>query len=449
MSPLPRVAVGTLQRGADSRVILWALMEVFRQRDLQVQSFLSRACFAGYHGTATATGLSPRHLDSWLMSRELCRQLFFWGAGSCDLAVVQGEFVDGVADERPAGGSLDTLCDWLDLPRLAILDVTGIDDCRLPQRPKRVDALLLDRVPDSSQLARLRAKLESLWGVPVLGALEVLPELRAKVDAMPGGNRPPRDLCRQLGSNFLLHAQPQRVLELAFRQALTWTPPRPPASFPARSVVVALGYDQALNCYFPDSLDSLEACGATIVDFSPLRDERLPEGTEVVYLGCGHPERYAAELSQNHCMKLALRDHLRNGGRIYAEGGGLAYLCQQIETAEGDLRRMVGIFPAVARRNRTPGPPPPVEVTLDRDTWLGRQGVRLRGYRNPNWELDPVGTLTGCAAEPDHRHDVVKSCRAIGSQLHVNFAARSDLLPNFFQPHSPQPHPADPWTVAQ
>ena len=73
--------------------------------------------------------------------------------------------------------------------------------------------------------------------------------------------------------------------------------------------------------------------GAVVVDFSPLRDERLPEGTDIVYLGCGHPEVYAAELSANHCMKLSLRNHIRSGGRIYAEGGGLAYLCQQMETA--------------------------------------------------------------------------------------------------------------------
>ena len=448
MLPLPRVAVGTVQPEAESRAILWGLMEAFRSEGLQVQSFLSRACFARYHGAATASGLNPRHLDSWLMSPELCREIFVRGAQNCDLALVEGQFADAVADENGIGGSLDTLCQWLDLPRLVVLDVSRIEDGRLPDRPEQVDGLLLDRVTDSRQFSRLASELGTLWGVPVLGALEVLPELRAEIDALPRGTRPPRELCQRLGSHFLRHSQPQRVLALAFQRELAWGRPQFFAAEPACShVVVALAYDNAMDCYFPDTLDLLELRGATIVDFSPLRDERLPAGTDIVYLGCGHPELHAAELSQNHCMRLALRDHLRKGCRLYAESGGLAYLCQQIETAEGGLQRMVGIFPAIARLNQTTEPPVPVEVTLDRETWLGRQGARLRGYRSPCWHLEPAGVLDSCVVEPDHRYALVKSSQAIGSQLHLNFAAQPDLLSNFFQPHLPQADPADPWTT--
>jgi cobyrinic acid a,c-diamide synthase len=445
---LPRVAVGTLEPAADSRAILWALMEAFRQKGMQVQSFLSRACFASYHGTATATGLNPRHLDSWLMSPELCRQIFIRGTENCDLAVVEGKFAGSLAEENGAGGSLDTLCEWLDLPRVVVLDLCGSEDCRLPEPRGQVDALLLDRVGDSRHLAGLTTELEALWGVPVLGALELLPGLRAEIDAVAVGTRPPRELCQRLGRQFLRHGQPQRILELAFRRELAWVPPDLFASDPAPwPLVVALAYDNVFDCYFPDTLDLLESRGATILDFSPLRDERLPPGTDIVYLGCGHPERYAAELSQNHCIKLALRNHLRNGGRMYAEGGGLAYLCQEIEIAEGDLRRMVGVFPAIARPNQTDSPPTPVEVTLDREIWLGPPGTRLRGYRNPSWHLEPAGTLASCVVEPDHRYDLVRSSRAIGSRLHLNFAALPNLLPSFFQPHVLQSDPADPWTA--
>lgn len=445
MLPLPRVAVGTVQPEADCRAILWALMEALRAHGLQVQSFLSRAWFASYHGTATATGLNPRHLDSWLMSPDLCREIFLRGTENCDLALVAGKFASALAEDNGAGGNLDTLCQWLDLPKVVVLDVSRIDDCRMPEE---ADALLLDGVADGRDLARLAIELETLWGVPVLGALERLPEVRAEVDAVPAGNRPPRELCQRLGSHLMRHVEPQSVVRLAFRRELTWGPPR--VFCPARAVsplCVALAYDDAFDCYFSDALDLLESRGATILDFSPLRDERLPPGTDVVYLGCGHPERYAAELSQNHCMKLALRSHLRGGGRMYAEGGGLAYLCQQIELPEGDLWRMVGIFPAVARLNRNGNPPTPAEITLDRETWLGRPGTRLRGYQNPTWNLEPVGPLAGCVVEPGHRFDVVKSSRAIGSRLHLNFAAQPELLAGFFRPDLIQPDPADPWTA--
>ncbi len=145
MLPLPRLAVGTVQPDADSQPILWAAIEALRQQGLQLQSFHSRACLARYHGEATATGSNPRHLDSWLMSAELCREIFIRGAEGCDLALVEGEFGPPMADESGSGGRLDTLCDWLDLPRVVVLDVSAIEDCRLPEPPPQADALLLAR----------------------------------------------------------------------------------------------------------------------------------------------------------------------------------------------------------------------------------------------------------------------------------------------------------------
>jgi cobyrinic acid a,c-diamide synthase len=449
MLPLARVAVGTIQADADIQGMLWALIEAFRAKGLQVQSFLSRACFTAYHGSGVASGLSPRHLDSWLMSPEVCREIFVRGAEDSDLAVVQGEFAGVPVDGDDVGGSLNTLCEWLDLPRLVVLDICGAQNGPLPERPQQVDAVLLDRVVDSQELARVTAELEGCWGVPVLGALEALPELRAEIDGLPQGSRPPRELCRQLGGHLLRHAQPQRVLKLALQRELEWGLPRLYAEEPSSCrPVVALAYDDAMDCDFPDTLDLLETRGATIVDFSPLRDDRLPAGTDIVYLGCGRPERYAAELSRNHCMKLALRDHLRKGGRVYAEGGGLAYLCQQIQLGDGEMFRMVGIFPAIACANHGDGVPAPVEVTVDEQTWLAPQGARLRGYSIPCWRLRAAGPLRGCGREAELRYALVKSCGAIGSQIHLNFAAQPELLASFFQAGLSQVDNGDPWTAA-
>ena len=101
-----------------------------------------------------------------------------------------------------------------------------------------------------------------------------------------------------------------------------------------------------------------------MVDFSPLRDENLPPQADIVYLGCGHPEQFAAALAENHCMIAALRSHLRAGRRIYGEGGGAAFLCQRMETPEGEFKWMAGVLPAVARLVRDPLPGKPVEARL-------------------------------------------------------------------------------------
>jgi len=199
-------------------------------------------------------------------------------------------------------------------------------------------------------------------------------------------------------------------------------------------VRVAVAYDEAFRCYFPDTLDMLELRGATVRVFSPLRNECLPADTDIVYLGCGAPHEFADELAANQCMLMAVKGHVCSGRRIYAEGGGLAYLCQSIEVPEGKRLPMVGALKAIARRSAVRAAPTPIEVTLGDDSWLGSPGTKLRGYRNTNWQLEPTEPAPPLVEEPDCELDLVRRHQAIGSRIHLNFAAQPSLLSGFLRP---------------
>lgn len=380
------------------------------------------------------------------MTPDVCRDLFLRGACVADLAIVDGRY-DPPTGPAESGGRLEPLCQWLDLPRLAVIDAALLADCQFPPRPQDVEGLLLDRVMDETHLARLSTDLEALWGIPVLGALEVMAGLRSILSSSAERSAVPQRVCEELGDNFVRHWQPGRLLEIATRRS----PPK--SAFRAggspsflHKLTVAVAYDEAFHCYFPDTLDLLERLGASVADFSPLRDECLPDGADVVYLGCGHPERYSAALSENHCMKAALRSHLRAGRRIYAEGGAAAYLCQQMETSSGESRRMVGILPATARLTATPQDAVPVELTLARSNWLGERGTRVRGYRNAHWRFEPVAAEAGFVAEAEHRFDMIGCHPAIGSLLHLDFAVPPGFVQQFFAAAVLQPVTPDPWS---
>lgn len=432
MSRLPRAAIGTIQPEADLRPVLWAFLETLRRDGIQVQSFLSQACFTDYLGAAALTGLNPRHLDSWLMSPDLCREVFLRGTRGCDFGLVEGRFLPPACGRCEAGGLLETLCEWLDLPALAVLDVSRMRRCCLPQRPVRADGLLLDGLAEAD-FVRTSTELETLWSIPVVGGLAIDPQLRRAVATTPSGERPSRELCRALQNGFVLNWRAHRLAQLMSRSDLR---PGPQRLFrrrrPARHVTIALAHDDAFNCYFPDTLDLLELRGARLAAFSPLRDDRLPAGADVVYIGCGHPERFARELAQNDCMKLELRNHAYCGRRIYAEGGGLAYLCQHLVAPDGQMHRMVGLLPAVARLHNILPQPVPVELTVARSTWFAPSGAHLRGYRNSAWELEPTAPLGVCAAEVACHDDLVESGTTVASRVNVNLAAHPDLVAGFF-----------------
>jgi len=436
MLQLPRLAVGSVQTSVDPQPVCWALLALLSHRGQQVQHFHSSARFPRCEGAFSSTGVKSRHLDSWLMTPDLCREVFAHGASKAEISIVEGRYATA-HDTSPRGGQLADLCDWLDLPRLVVLDVTDIDNCRLPARPERADGLLLDKVQDAAHFARLQTTLESLWNIPVFGALESLPAVRECLDTVPRGMAPDREVCQALAANFSRYARIDGLRNLAARRAFPCVRPFvfvAPARGQNSNLTVAMAFDEAFSCYYPDALELLELHGASVVDFSPLRDEALPAGTDLVVLGCGHPERYAAALAENHCMRLALREHLCAGRRIYAEGGGLAYLCEHMVTPTGKQVAMVGALPAVATSNPHPSPPSAVEVSLSRKCWLGHPGTRLRGYLNANWHLEPSSKLDRLVREPGHHCDLVGRYLAIGSRLHLNFVSQPEFLQGFLRP---------------
>lgn len=437
MIRLPRLAIGTVQPEADSQPLVWGLLEALQRNGASVQHFRSRTCFAPLDAAATITGAGSRYLDTWLMSPEACGDELFRTAEDKSFAVVEGGFPGAGRSPEVAGGDLHELCRWLDLPQIAVIDVSRWSECSLPRLPENVQGLLLDRVPTRSILFRLQTQLEALYGFPMLGALFEHSIDRGSMEDLAWGTMPSLELCDALGdelSSTLRMAELRRIAESA---GPVWHSVSESGDLPSRSVTIAAAYDAAFHCYFPDALEALEAAGARIVDFSPLRDEGLPPETDIVWIGCGHPERFAEELSANQCMLLALRQHVCAGRRLYAEGGGLAYLCEYLEMPGGEFKSMAGVFPAVARRAQHDGLPAAVELNLMHDCWLADCGEVVRGYRNSAWSLEPTGRLANYASSAASELDFVGRHHAIGSRLHLNFAHLPDVLRHLFQPHAP------------
>lgn len=418
---------------------VWAVLSLLQQAGCQVQSFSSRAAFGPHDGALAITGREPRHLDSWLMCRDACRQMFQWNCRDADLAVVQGEF-GTLRDEAGGGGSLDQLCEWLELPRLAIIPVRELDPCALRTPVQPVDAILLDAVDRAADLARWATILEVNWQAPVVGALGAMPDLRATVERLPAGVRPPEGLCRCLGTALAEHCRVEPLVRLAsvpFAGAAA--APFKPALATAPRLRVAVALDEAFHCYFADTLDALEALGLELRTFSPLRSATLPADTDIVYFGCGHVEQFAEALAANHCLKLSIQGFAARGGRIYAEGGGLAYLCRRIVIDAGRRYSMVGVLPASATLELHPPPPRPAVIRLQRTTWLGPAFQELRGYVNSRWRVAPWGATTDLASEPEERGLLICHRNVIASRLHTNFAVQPAFLERFVHPLPPSP----------
>jgi cobyrinic acid a,c-diamide synthase len=75
----------------------------------------------------------------------------------------------------------------------------------------------------------------------------------------------------------------------------------------------------------------LTACGADVVTFDPLRDERLPDDVDGLVIGGGFPEEHATVLSANERLRRQVAALARAGAPVIAECAGLLYLARSLD----------------------------------------------------------------------------------------------------------------------
>lgn len=92
--------------------------------------------------------------------------------------------------------------------------------------------------------------------------------------------------------------------------------------------------------------------GAELIDFSPLRDSVVPDVDGLIF-GGGFPEMFLHELENNRSMKDSIRQAAASGMPVYAECGGLMYLCRKIQGFDGDAYEMAGLVPGVCEMQKS------------------------------------------------------------------------------------------------
>lgn len=111
-----------------------------------------------------------------------------------------------------------------------------------------------------------------------------------------------------------------------------------------KGLKIGVAIDKAFNFYYQDNLELLKESGAELVDFSPLKDKKLPVNINGLYIGGGFPEIFADQLSKNNAMFDDIREKLDAGLAVYAECGGLMYLTKKIKDNEKKIYPMLGFF---------------------------------------------------------------------------------------------------------
>ena len=400
MSAIPGCLIAGTQSGCGKTSVALGIMAALARRGMRVAPFKSGPDFIdpGLHALAAAR---PSHnLDTWMLPELVLRALFSRACAGADLALAEGAMglFDGRSPVDGEGSSADRAA-LLGLPVVLVIDASSLSRslAAVVQGYTRFDpalrfaGLVLNRVGSASHAESLAATLAAFAPeIPLLGCLPRDQDL-----ALPSrhlGLVTAQDAPAPLTRIDRLAAACERHLDLdgllARLPRLELALPADPEPAPLRARI-GLARDAAFCFVYEENLRLLRAAGAELVEFSPVRDRRLPPDLHGLYLPGGYPELSAFDLSQNAGLRREVLALSRAGKPVLAECGGLLYLLERL-SVEGQSFPMCGVFPFSAGMNPKRAALGYREALTTRPTFLGPAGTTLRGHEFHYSSLDPA-----------------------------------------------------------
>jgi cobyrinic acid a,c-diamide synthase len=431
------LVIAGVASGVGKTSLTLGLLEALRRRGLSVQAFKVGPDFIDPQLHALVTGRPSYNLDGFMCGRDAVRATVARAAADADVAIVEGmmgcfDGVDGSSDD----GSTAQIARWLGVPVLLVLDASAqsrsaaavVRGFERFDPSVTVTGVVANRVGGETHARWIGDAVGGSCAAEFLGAMPHDRELTL----------PERHLGLVTAAEGMLTAERRtrlrdaveraidvgRVLELAAPLALSAAPAR--ESVPPRATI-AVARDVAFQFYYQENLELLEAAGARLIFWSPLVD-REPPAADGLYFGGGYPELHARALADNASCRKAVRTFVESGRPVYAECGGLMYLAETLEDAEGCEHAMVGVLPSRVRMR-----PPRMtlgyaDVRLTADTPLGAAGSVARGHRFHFSTLDPVPDRIARVYEGGDGYLIG---RTLLSYVHVHFASNPGLVRSF------------------
>lgn len=302
-----------------------------------------------------ASGEYSQNLDSYLLEPDALKQLFHTYTTVSDVAVVEGVMgmFDGLGEQ--ALGSTAELAKKMDLPVVLVVNCKALYQSVAAivngfvhfDASVKIAGVILNHVYSDKQFSFLKQYIEQHCGVECFGYLPPDPEIALESRHLG---------LIQAGEIDLLNEKIDKVAGLlqqhcdidALLKKTTLSPRKRIKTQenrkPATGLRIAVARDRAFSFYYEANLDLLITDGAELCYFSPMRDSKIPDDANAIYLGGGYPEVFAEQLSNNQPMLESIRNAIENNMPVYAECGGLMYLTEGISTADGNFYPMCGVF---------------------------------------------------------------------------------------------------------
>lgn len=350
--------IGAASSGSGKTTFTLGLLRALRHRGLKVQPFKCGPDYLDTKHHAAAAGQESYNLDTFMASPGHVQEIYARYAQTADVCIAEG--VMGLFDgyHRMQGSSAE-IAGLLRLPVILIINarsaaytVAAILYGFKHFRPEvKIAGAIFNFVGSASHYEYLKQACRDA-GVEALGYLPKCPDI--EIPSRHLGLNVDSDFCFDTFADRIA-AQIEKTVDLGRLLEITSTstgrmsgtnPTDNNTPAKEKSLRIAVARDEAFNFIYPENIRALEQQGH-ITYFSPLHDHELPP-SDFVYLPGGYPEFHLSQLSKNESMRHSILRYCQNHGHLFAECGGMMYLCEYIKDEQGNPYPMCGFLPQAA-----------------------------------------------------------------------------------------------------
>ena len=443
LSNYPRILVAGTHSGVGKTTITLGLMSALKEKGYKVQGFKAGPDYIDPSHHTAITQKPSRNLDTWLMSRDVCLELFEHAFVDSNLAVIEGVMglYDGCLDGSELGSTAH-LAKILNVPAILVMDAKGMSRSagavvlgyKYFDRGMKIRGIIVNKVKSERHYASLKVSIERNCGIPVLGYLPFCEDIKLPerhLGLIPSVEQEfSKSTYQKIGNLLSSTVDIDQLISIASTSDNLPSYKKTVFSGINKRLYfrIAVAVDEAFNFYYQDNLDLLESYGIELTYFSPLYDKYLPSDIDGLYIGGGFPELHAAVLAANTTMKESIRKACKNGVVIYGECGGMMYLLEQMVDFKKKTHEMCGILKGTTTMENKRQGLGYITVQAVHDNILCKKGEIFKGHEFHWSSLHvPEGTqyaytISKCD-DKKLKMDGVFADHVLGSYTHVHFAS--------------------------
>lgn len=353
----PRVMIAAVSSGSGKTTVTCGLLEALKRRGHNPVSYKCGPDYIDPMFHRKVLEIDSLNLDSYFMSEgEIIETLNSYGRNISVIEGVMGIY-DGL-DMMTDRGSCYEIARITNTPIILVVNATGsgrtvasvIKGILSDDTENIIHGIILNRISDrfydkllpylEDEIAGIRDDVSIIGHLPDSNNIHI--DGRHLGLALPQEIAGIRDIISKAADLIEANCDVGKIMEIS-QGAGKSQPIVQIKQTKSPDLKIAVASDEAFCFYYPQNIGFLQKIGFEPAFFSPLKDKRIPEGSDALLLGGGYPELHLEELSRNTSMLESIRFAINSGIPSLAECGGFMYLHNVIADKDGRQYRMAGV----------------------------------------------------------------------------------------------------------